>query len=348
MNPLIRIFNNSNYNFINASLNIVQTPSGEKPKGRGVISVENIAKENTIVCLFPGEEIYRYPETSNLPRENWPKRNRDTKVLDSLERDLPVSDYAIRVSVLDFDAEDNEIGYHWRFIEPMMNSPCFEALRNDLSYDFPTDDNLVQLPEEWLQTTARRAALLHGRLVSMRKISNKDIAPVDWRDEPNGNYAFYFTKSEWTQDFYVVMRIKDKFHPICDLSTVQTDREPILYNIKIALNTEFDIYSEQKRIYRRNILQEIKDLRIATRYPHIGAFVNQPYAGEKANLRFVDPHEWISNIRTGKWRVHPRLHALVNDPNTSLSFLQRQAMVTRRPIRAGEELLINYGREDET
>ena len=302
-------------------------------KGRGVVTTQDIAT-NTIVCLFPGEEVFRFPKSGMLPRENWAKRTSDQRILDAEEAKLPISDYAIRVSVLDFDESGHEIGYHWRILEPMATNPDFVALTERLNTLHFEEPSIVALPDAWNLSTDRQSKLIYAKLRAMRQIPLKNNVAT------HKNYQFYVTQARWSPDMYVVMRIDDNYHYICLLDEV-TNETPALENIKLAINTTFDAHSQRKH----QLLNDIKDLKLRNDYPYIGAFINHPYDFEEANLRFVDPHEWISNVRTGKWQVPSHLATLVDHDLENKDLLQRQALVSRKFIPSGSELLVNYGRD---
>ena len=227
-------FKRSDYNFVEADLQLI-----DDVKGRGVIyRGKQIIPVNTIICLFPGEEIVRFPKEKNLNLNKW--RNRcanDTKKLDRLESDLPLSDYASRLAVIDFDENEIAIGYHYRFIEPMCKNEQFEEL--------------VQIHK--------------------------------------------------------------------------SNRDP-------------------------NILTAIKELKLPKNYPHMGAFINEPYRKEKPNAMLVEPHEWISGLRESK-KNQVESEYLIKTSNSTytretINYLQRHAIVSTRPIENGDEILMKYSRKN--
>ena len=328
----IRRFESNAFNICAGSLRIMPVVPETTPKGRGVVAAQGI-RANTIVCLFPGDETFRFPKAGPLPRENWTKRIADQKQLDAEEAMLPISDYAIRVSVLDFDEEGKEIGYHWRILEPMATDPEFVALADRVSNVHLEAPSVVALTDEWKDSTNRQSKLLYARLRSMNRFPPKTAATHE-------DYRFYVTRGKWSPDQHVVMRLDNKYHYVCLLNEI-TDETTVLENIKLALNTRFDVVAQRKQ----ELLNDIKELKLRDDYPYMGAFINHPYDFEEANLRFVDPHEWISHVRSGKWSVPPHLADLVANDLDNKDMLQRQALVSRKFISAGSELLVNYGRD---
>lgn len=327
----IRHFETNAFNIRSGALRTMPIVQGYQHKGRGVVAMDNIPN-NTIVCLFPGEEIYRYPNRGTLPREDWPKRTVDEKLLDAQETSLPISDYAIRVSVLDFDEGGNEIGYHWRILDPMADDAQYDRLLQQLKNTSLEPSKIAALPDGWTKFVENHSRLLYSKLCATKRIPNKSVAT----DE---NERFYITRGMWSPELYVVIRIDTRFHYVCLLNEIKSE-ETVLHNIKLALNTTFN----PRSTLSQQILQAIKKLRLPDDYPYMGAFINQPYDFEAANLRFVDPHEWISNIRTKKWASNADLSSLVDDDLKHTDLLQRQALLSRRFIKAGEELLVKYNR----
>ena len=64
---------------------------------------------------------------------------------------------------------------------------------------------------------------------------------------------------------------------------------------------------------------------------------------------FVDPHEWVGKVSyldPQKFGDHTRLIAETRKKpeELDLAYLERQAVYTTRPIKAGEEILIDYRR----
>lgn len=320
-----------------ALVNIPPTP-GMVPKGRGVIATQDIPA-NTIVCLFPGEETFKFPREGMYRREEWDTRKNDHSNLDREETLLPLSDYAIRVAVLDFDENEREVGYHWRYLDPMATNSEFIKLAERLDSVHMEPPGIVRLPDAWVQATKRRSKLLHAKLRAMKRIATTSLDTDLHADGTHGGYRFYATTGVLSVEPDIVLQIGNRFHYVCSFGDIN-DEATVLQNITLALNTEFDVGNER----RREILDEIKRLKLRDDYPYMGCFVNHPYESEKANLRFIDPHEWISRVRENKMHVSPELAELVAHDMNNKDLLQRQALVSRQFIRAGSELLIKYGR----
>ena len=306
----------------------------DQTKGRGVLAGADILK-NTIVCLFPGEQTYRFPPTSSLPREKWPMRSADKRWLDREEDLLPISDYAIRVSVLDFTEGRQEVGYHWRILEPMATDPRYKALAERVQYA-ALDDRPMPLPASWLADVSRQVDALYAKLRSMKTVPNVTTATSD-------DYRFYFTKGQWDPGLHIVMHLGGTEHFVCAMKDVKNEAY-VKYNLHLAINTQFDASKHRRRDVTQ-YLQDVKDLRLDDRYPHMGAFVNRPYDDEHANLRFADPHEWISMVYDGKLHASADLKRLVQHDMLNKDLLQRQALISREFIPAYTELLVDYNRE---
>ena len=77
--------------------------------------------------------------------------------------------------------------------------------------------------------------------------------------------------------------------------------------------------------------------------------MNRPYDTEHPNAEFTDPKEWIPTMskRTPSHSAEARLIRETQDVMTldRLRYLQRQALVTTRHIKRGEEILIDYHRD---
>ena len=113
----------------------------------------------------------------------------------------------------------------------------------------------------------------------------------------------------------------------------------------LAINSEFDVKGHRRRL----IAARAKALKLSDVYPHLGAYVNRPYDTEHPNAEFTDPKEWIPTMskRTPSHSAEARLIHETQDGMTPdrLRYLQRQALVTTRHIRRGEEILIDYHRD---
>ena len=78
----MRPFAKNRYNFCDTALSYI-----DGVKGRGVTAESDIPK-GTIVCLFPGDEVYRLPERGLYPRDAWERRDReDEHIIDANSRD---------------------------------------------------------------------------------------------------------------------------------------------------------------------------------------------------------------------------------------------------------------------
>ena len=110
----MRPFAKNRHNFCDTALSYI-----DGVKGRGVTAESDIPK-GTIVCLFPGDEVYRLPERGLYPRDAWERRDReDEHMIDAAVETLPLSDYAITVGCLAIDANERETGYYYRVLDPM-------------------------------------------------------------------------------------------------------------------------------------------------------------------------------------------------------------------------------------
>ena len=114
---------------------------------------------------------------------------------------------------------------------------------------------------------------------------------------------------------------------------------------------------DAKRSRLLELCEQASALRLPDDYPHLGAFLNEPYASEEANCEFVDPHEWhprVSRMSTAE-HASPQLAALISAVKAQApglreaqrDYLQRQLIVATRAIAAGQELLLHYSRDDE-
>ena len=142
-----------------------------------------------------------------------------------------------------------------------------------------------------------------------------------------------------------MIHVNGRFHFVCEQAKLKTAQESARRNIQLALNSEFDV----KRHRRRLIAAKAKSLKLSDVYPHMAAYVNKPYDTERPNAVFTDPKDWIPAVsrRTPSHPTEARLIHETQSPMTPdrLRYLQRQALVTSRPIVRGEEILIDYYRD---
>ena len=111
----IKRFERSPFNFCDASLQYI-----DAQKGRGLVAEETLEK-GTVVALFPGAESHRIPQHGTLPLADMGSRHASER-LDEQQDALPLSSYAISVSVSDFDATEAERGFHWRVFVDLLIS----------------------------------------------------------------------------------------------------------------------------------------------------------------------------------------------------------------------------------
>ena len=189
------LFKTNEYNFVDSCF-WVPHPT----KYRCVRSTKLIQKD-TIVCLFPGEETYRFPADSR-PYDNWAKRFSDLKGpegLDARENTMILSDYACRVSVIDFEENDDDpmyphpVGYHWRYIDPMATNARFKELCGRIGeiWNYQYSQQLPQqLPKEWVEATQIRATYLYNKLMQQHEIPKRtDIRNIERYDVVVDNYV---------------------------------------------------------------------------------------------------------------------------------------------------------------
>jgi hypothetical protein len=279
----LRHFQLNKFNLVPLNLQIV-----DSTKGRGVFATRDIPK-NTLICLFPGEMVYRYPEKGLLPREEWDGRDRtDETKIDSVAYLLPLSDYSITVGCLHVDPKSGEeTGYYYRILDPMANDPdrrgdldSLWAQLRDLQYWF--SDEVQPIPDSTVEIINARAELFYMKLASsVRTLRNLPV-----RDPKI--YEF-FVDTSFTEP-RIMLWCNGKLHFVIEKRHYR-DQAWALENIRLALNSEFDVKDSKKR----QLADRAKALKIGDDYPYVGAFINQPYtsAGEKANSIFIDPHEWV-------------------------------------------------------
>ena len=121
------------------------------------------------------------------------------------------------------------------------------------------------------------------------------------------------------------------------------DEACVKYKLRFAMNSQFDVFEHGRRRVPR-ILQDVKDLRLDDRYSQWArsSTASLPYDDEHANLRFVDPHEWISMVyeRIGRpQKARTARHASQGPATTS-------GADSTRTHPAYTELLVDYSRRD--
>lgn len=321
------------YNMHQASLELI-----DHVKGRGVRATCDIPA-NKIVCLFPGRESFRIPQTGLLPLSTWDTRfTDDAALLQQTQEFMPVSDYAITVVALNFDEHGSPDGYYYRVIEPMYDDPRFRSILNEHAQIANIDDTsqMVPLDEDYRQEVARVATSLYDAFRKQGVFERID--GNDFRPEAN---KFYVGTSMMTGEEVYFAHIGGKNQYIC---SSRDKHVPLIIfnNLRLALQAQIPALQHKKE----RIIRVAKSLKISDDYPHMGALVNRPYRKiEKANIMFVDPHVWIPNVH--KYTAHAELRAACHRQHENLNYIQRQALVTTRLIRKGEELLVNYGRNEE-
>ncbi len=348
---MIKQFEMNDFNF---RRNIVLRYTGDS-KYRGAFTTRPIPR-NSIVCLFPGNETYRFPPSYNIDRDRWARRSTDQTWLDKEEEHMILSDYAIRVSVLDVDKEDRETGYHWRILDPMATDDEFQALCAQVQY-VSDPEMMMRLPDEWIRDTNRRATTMYANMRSMQSLLPKRSAVSAHRQ-----YEFYINDVDTPSFFHkkrspggfpheddttavakslsIAMYHDGSFHFVTTLRDID-DMERSIQNITLILNREFD----GRRHKTGLLMQRAMRLKIHENYPYMGAFINQPHEHETENVRFVDPHEWISMVFQGKCSVPDYIKHAINNHTEFTDLLQRQAIISKTAIHAGEELLVKYSRK---
>jgi hypothetical protein len=250
--------------------------------------------------------------------------------------------------VLDIDEEDRETGYHWRILDPMATNANFRKMCADIK--FMIHDDAIRLPVDWVEATLRRATTIYKRFEAMRWIPKRSSTTSHriydlFVDDVSSNTVFkkprpidahpYEEDSSMVSSVPIVMFANDRFHFVTTLDKI-ADEKNAIHNITLALNEEFNI--------QQHLSQQVSKMLIDSTYPYIGAFVNEPYDDETENVKFVDPHDWISMVYRGKCTVPDYINQALMDHTKYKDLLQRQAVITSKLIPAGEELLVNYKR----
>lgn len=333
----VKLFQENAYNFCALSLSKMPEIEGERPKERGVRAHEDIPKRK-IVCLFPGEEVQRCPVATSFPLSISEVAKR--KQADEFERDLPISDYCIRVEVTDFDSEGCPRASHYRFIDPMSDECSASACAPILS-----------LPDQWRETARERAEELYNELRNRTSLPERSsrkhsfCAPTD----PSALTAPFSAPSVAAHPapfFAIKGKGKSVFiycagahHFVCAWHE-RHEMKHAVQNLVLALNHEFD----ERRYHCRNA----KKLKLDSAYPHAAPFINEPYAFENANVEFLAPSQWIPGAENGKLSATPSLrNKIASICAENLDYWQRPAVVATRNIRKGEELCVKYRRTAE-
>lgn len=308
-------------------------------KGRGVVAERDLPA-GTCLALFPGSQVARIPDDTPLPRSTWSDRHRDSAMLDAQQELMPLSRYAITVGVLDFDASEAETGYHYRILDPCFDdpttAPALEQLWDeyrDLDTWFP--DEPIAIPDNVRFLIDFKAKSLYERL----KMPSNSIRLLPQSDARLYEFLLDATANR------IVMHMAGRLHFVCDASRLRDERE-CRRNIVLALNTEWDPKSSKQR----TIVARAKFLRLSDEYAHIGAFLNEPYEHETANVELRDPSDWVPEMSHRNPTTFPHLATLIQETRADmtterLDYLQRQLMVTTRAVKRGEELLVDYNRQ---
>ena len=310
-------------------------------KGRGLVAEKEVPK-GALIALFPGAETVRIPEHSSLPASEYGQRD-DRELLEREQETLPLSDYAITAAVLDLDpATEEAVGYHYRILDPIADDAAGDELRQlweqhrDLDFWWP--DEPEALPEHIVTLTVFKAKTQYERLKQTVKAL---------RQAPVVSPRLYEFVLDDRQSFggWIMLHIDGRFHFICERDKLHEEASA-RRNIVLALNAEWDV----KRHRRLGLAARAKALMLSDAYPHMVAFANQPYKHERANAAFVDPKDWIPSTSRRTPAHCPAEARLVRETQSEmtperLDYLQRQAVVTTRPIRCGEEVLLDYNRD---
>ena len=343
----IKLFQNNEYNFCQASLRQI-----DELKGRGVVAERDI-QPNEIICLFSGREVARLPDLGSFPREEWPFRSvRDEEKLDQLQEQLPLSDYAISVSVLDFDESHEEVGYHWRTLDPMADDEAiihgadgggsaFRQLWDEHHNVAFLEPGAIQIPESVATMIAQKSETLYSRLLS--NVSTLQAMPISSAER----YEFVIDN-----DYYVapviLLNVNNRLEFICARSDVQ-DKAYVLRMIKEALGKEFDAAGHVQRDRRLALADQAKLLRLPDSYPHMAPFINRPHSNERANARFVDPVDWIPPLKRRRGNPdHAHLTQEARAPELTparLDYIQRPIVKSTQLIKKGTEILVEYNRD---
>jgi len=233
-------------------------------------------------------------------------------------------------------------GYHYRILDPIADDAGGDELRHlwrqhrDLDFWWP--DQPEALPEHIVTLTQFKAKAQYERLKQTVKAL---------RQVPVASPRLYEFVLDDRQSFggWIMLHIDGRFHFICERGKLHEEASA-RRNIVLALNAEWDV----KRHRRLGLAARAKALKLSDAYPHMAAFANQPYKHvERANAAFVDPKDWIPST-SRRTPAHPAEARLVRETQSAmtparLDYLQRQAIVTTRPIRCGEEILVEYNRD---
>lgn len=344
----IKSFQRNEYNFCRASLRQI-----DDLKGRGVVAEVDIPAD-AIICLFSGREVARLPEFGSFPRDEWPFRSqRDEGNLDQLQEQLPLSDYAISVSVLDFDAAHEEVGYHWRTLDPMADDEAIYGADGDgaafrqlwdqhRDLDFLEPGTLFEIPESVAAMIAHKSEALYSRLLS--NISNLQAMPISSAER----YEFV-VDNEYYIAPVILLNVNNRLEFVCARSDVQ-DKAYVLRMIKEALGKQFDAVGHARRDRRLALADKAKLLRLPDSYPHMAPFINRPHSNEQANAVFVDPVDWIPQLT---WQRGDPDHAHLTQEarareltQARLDYLQRPVVKSTQLIKRGTEILVEYNRVD--
>ena len=359
----MRAFQLNAYNFAHTALTHI-----DPVKGRGVVALRRI-KAGALIALFPGAQTFRIPASDELPLTQWPDRHEADEVLiDEAQELMPVSDYAILTPVrTDAGAPaassasptgdsaprgpTPQPGYHYRILDPMADasSAAGAEMRRALAAFRALDafDEEV-VPEAMVPLLEHKAEQLHERLVRgppLRVLARSRRPPRD-----AASFEFFLDAAPPRERHAIVMHLPSgALHPIC-LTRLVNDAAYVRRRIRHALLAIFDV----KRMKQLELVETAKALALPDDYPHLAAFVNEPYDSEVANCEFVDPHDWLPRVARldadALVSQSPHLAALVTaarDRDARVAYLQRQAVFATRDIAKGEELLLRYSRDDD-
>ena len=359
----MRAFQLNAYNFAHTALTHI-----DPVKGRGVVALRRI-KAGALIALFPGAQTFRIPASDELPLTQWPDRHEADEVLiDEAQELMPVSDYAILTPVRTdagapaassaSPAGDSaprgptpRPGYHYRILDPMADasSAAGAEMRRALAAFRALDafDEEV-VPEAMVPLLEHKAEQLHERLVRgppLRVLARSRRPPRD-----AASFEFFLDAAPPRERHAIVMHLPSgALHPIC-LTRLVNDAAYVRRRIRHALLAIFDV----KRTKQLELVETAKALSLPDDYPHLAAFVNEPYDSEVANCEFVDPHDWLPRVARldadALVSQSPHLAALVTaarDRDARVAYLQRQAVFATRDIAKGEELLLRYSRDDD-
>ena len=340
----MRSFRASAYNFAPCALQAI-----DATKGRGVVALRPI-RAGDVVALFPGAQTTRAPsdESAQLPMRTWPKRHEaDEDLLDDALELVPVSQYAIVTPVLEHGAEGSSrpTGYTYRCIDPMADDAAHSVEMRALLAAYhavaPFDEPLV--PDAMRPLIEHKVEQPYARLMQGPV---RILTPSRPPDNP-ASFEFFLKPTSFRQQTIVLHLPSGAFHPICAKRRAK-DRAHVKRRIEQAVLANFDA----KRSRLLELRERASALRLPDDYPHLGAFLNEPYASEEANCEFVDPHEWhprVSRMSTAE-HASPQLAPLIAAVKAPQApgrrdYLQRQLIVATRAIAAGQELLLHYSRD---